>query len=275
MKGQIVKIISNLYTVNIDNKLYECMARGKFRNTGQTLVVGDYVKVDLVNKYILEVLARKNYLERPFIANVDLGLIITSLKEPLFSLNLLDKQITNLILNHITPVIILTKLDLCSKQELKEIKKIMKYYKKILKIKVFTNKNIRSIKHYIKNKLVFLTGQTGAGKSTLLNKIGNLNIKTDLISKSLGRGKHTTRHVEIYQVGKIKVADTPGFSAYDLTNFSKEQIKDSFLEFKNYQCQFKDCNHLKEKGCMVRSNVGKTILNSRYENYLKFIGEEK
>ena len=118
-----------------------------------------------------------------------------------------------------------------------------------------------------------IIGMSGAGKSTLINKLGSLNIKTDEISKALGRGKHTTRHVEIYEIGEIKIMDTPGFSALDLNGITKEQLRDSFIEFKKYSCRFKDCMHNKEIDCGVKTAVGKEILPSRYENYIKLLGE--
>lgn len=274
-KGQIIRIISNLYTVKINNNYYDCRARGKFRNENITPVVGDYVKIDLENNYILEILPRKNYFTRPLIANIDTALIVTSLKEPNLSLNLLDKQITNLLAKNIIPIIVLTKKDLCSKLELKKLKPIINYYQKNLNIKVLYNNNLWSLKHLLKNKLVVLTGQTGAGKSTLINKLGHLSLETQAISKSLGRGKHTTRHVEIYDIGKFRLADTPGFSAYDLKDLTVEELKNTFIEFQKYICKYKDCHHTKEQDCAVKKEVGRTILPSRYENYLQFLGEIK
>ena len=117
------------------------------------------------------------------------------------------------------------------------------------------------------------TGQTGAGKSSLLNKLDkSLNLKTDEISEALGRGKHTTRHVELFKVKKMNIADTPGFSALDFRDISNEQIKNSFIEFKDSNCKFKDCNHINERECEIKEKVAdNTILKSRYENYLNFI----
>lgn len=274
MEGQIVKIISNLYSVKINDQVYECRARGKFRNDGITPVVGDKCIIDCKNCYIIDILPRKNYLDRPLIANVDVAVIVTSVKKPDLSLNLLDKLISLITINNIKPVICFTKLDLLSKDELKEIKKIIKYYNSI-GIKTITNTKIKKIYKLLKNNIVVFTGQTGAGKSTLLNKIDkNLNLKTGEISESLGRGKHTTRHVELFNVKKMYIADTPGFSSLDLKDYSKEQIKNSFIEFKNNNCKFKDCSHINEKECDIKEKVNKNIiLKSRYENYLNFINK--
>ncbi len=273
--GRIIKIISNLYSVDVAGTIYEARARGKFRNDEVTPLVGDFVVIDTEDKYILEIEKRRNYLNRPMIANADVGLIITSVKDPDLSLNLLDKELLVVSNAGIEPVIVLTKMDLLSGREKREIKKVFDYYKG-LGYKVFTNKEVFKLKWYLRGKVVVLTGQTGAGKSTLLNKFDrNLNLATSPISKALGRGVHTTRHVELFKIGGMYIADTPGFSALDL-NFSKERLKSLYPEFKGVACKFQDCNHVKEKGCGVIEAVedGK-ILKSRYENYLKFRGEVK
>ena len=270
LKGMIVKNISNIYRVQVDNKYYDCEARGKFRKKGITPLVGDFVLFDEQNKYILDILPRKNELDRPSISNIDIALLVTSVKKPDLSLYLLDKLLTAVYLKNVIPVICFTKLDCLDKKELKSIKNIKKYYEK-LGIKVFNNQKLGKLLKYLKGKTVVLTGQTGAGKSSLLNAISpSLNLKTGEISDALGRGKHTTRHTEFYLIRDILIADTPGFSALDLKEFSKEDIRDAFLEFKSYQCEYKNCMHDKEECCKVKQAVeeGK-ILKSRYENYLK------
>lgn len=273
MQGKIIKNISNLYSVLVDNNIYECKPRGKFRNLNITPLVGDEVIIDEKNNYILDILPRKNELNRPCIANVDIALILTSVKDPDLSLLLLDKQISFLILNNIKPVIVFSKLDLVDNDILENVNNLTDYYESI-GIKVFNNNALDDIKKYLNGKEVVITGQTGAGKSTLINKLGDLNIKTNEISKALGRGKHTTRHVEIYRVDGINIADTPGFSALDINGYSKEEIRNSFLEFKNSNCRFKNCMHNKEKDCNIKDKVEKKlILKSRYENYCKIISE--
>ena len=269
--GQIVRIISNLYTVKVDNTYIDARARGVFRNKNLTPLVGDFVDIDIDKKVILDIKNRISMINRPMGANIIEGLIVTSLKAPDLSLSLLDKQISYLIINNIKPVIVLTKRDLVDIDELKDIEEIFKYYESI-GIPVFWNTELDRLKGFLEDKLT-VTGQTGAGKSTLINKLGSLNIKTDEISKALGRGKHTTRHVEIYEIGKIKIMDTPGFSALDLNGITKEQLRDSFIEFRKYSCRFKDCMHNKEIDCGVKTAVGKEILPSRYENYIKLLGE--
>ncbi len=274
MQGRIIKIISNLYTVKSNNNIYNCHARGKFRNDSLTPLVGDLVNFDEKNNYILEILPRKNSLDRPMISNVDSALIITSVKKPDLSLNLLDKEIVLCLQNNIEPIIIFTKLDLLKKNEIKDIKSIIKYYKKI-GIKVSTNKNMLAINKLIKNKTLVLTGQTGAGKSSLLNKLDkNLNLETNEISEALGRGKHTTRHVELFNYKSSLIADTPGFSSLEIKGLEKEKLKDLFLEFNGVTCKYKDCSHTNESECIVKKLVedGK-ILKSRYENYIRIMRE--
>ena len=272
MLGRIIKIISNLYTVETKDGLVECRARGKFRNDSITPLVGDKCIIDKENNYILEILPRTNELSRPLIANVDAALIVTSVKKPNLSLNLLDKMINIVTINNIESILCFSKLDLLDKQETKEIKKIISYYKKI-GYKVIINKEYKKLNKLLKGKIVVITGQTGAGKSTLLNKMDKtLNLKTDEISESLGRGKHTTRHTEVFKFKNFYIADTPGFSSLDFGNLSKEEIKNSFVEFKKYTCPFKDCMHSKEVDCEVKKAVEKgEILASRYNNYLDFI----
>lgn len=274
MKGKIIKLISNDYTVKNLDGIYVCKARGKFRNMGLSPVVGDEVVFDEVNNYILEVLPRKNELYRPSIANVDVLLIITSLKQPDFSSNLLDKFLVISEYNRIKPIIIFTKYDLLNEEETKKIDEIINYYKKI-GYEVYINNDVNSIKKIFKNKVCVFTGQSGAGKSTLLNKIKpDLNLKTGEISFALNRGKHTTRHTELLELCDGLVADTPGFSALEFTDMSKGDIRDNFVEFNEYRdnCQFRDCFHVHEKKCMIKEKVSDgTILKSRYDNYINFI----
>ena len=275
MNGKITRIISNLYTVKAGEELYGCRARGRFRKDGISPVVGDNVIIDPEENYILEILPRKNQLDRPVIANVDMAFIVTSTKKPNLDLVLLDKLISVITYNDIEPVIILTKTDLLIREEEIEYVNNLKDYYEMIGIKVFYNTEVNEIKRVVKNKLVVLAGQTGAGKSSLLNRIdGNLNIKTDEISEALGRGKHTTRHVELYEIGGCLIADTPGFSALDLKEVDKIQLKDTFIEFSNYECKFRDCIHNKETGCKVKEAVeNKQILKTRYDNYLSFLKE--
>ncbi len=272
MKGIIVKNISNDYTISSNNKTYICKPRGKFRINNQIPLVGDLVEFDEQNHYITNIYPRRNELIRPSIANIDIAVIVTSVKHPNFDTNLLDKTLTIISYNNITPIIYFTKLDLLNEIEKNDINKYINYYQKIGYLIAKTPNELLSL---IKNKTVVFTGQSGAGKSTLLNKINpNLSLKTDEISYALGRGKHTTRHTELYQIDNTYIADTPGFSKIDFQNMRPIDIRDNMKEmFDNLEyCKYKDCMHTKEDGCKVIEMVKKNeILESRYNNYRQFI----
>lgn len=273
MQGIIIKNISNDYTILSNNEKFICKARGKFRKEKITPLVGDNCIFDKEKKYIIEILDRKTELVRPPVANIDQAVIITSAKEPDFSSNLLDKLLCIIEYNNITPIICFTKLDLLNEEEKKNILKIIEYYKKI-GYQVYENTEIEKIKKIFKDKITVFTGQSGAGKSTLLNKLNSkLNLKTNQISKALGRGKHTTRHVELLEMFNGLIADTPGFSSISFIEMKNEDIRDNFIEFNIYRdkCEYKDCMHITENNCEIKKQIEQNnILNSRYENYLKF-----
>lgn len=276
MKGQIVKISSDLHFVNFGNEIYPCKCRGIFRKEHITPVVGDYVLFNKDKKLIEEILPRKNIFQRPKVSNIDRAFLITSLKLPDFSLNLLDKFLVLMEINKVEPIICITKSDLVSDEYLKYINDIMDYYKNLGYVVVY-NTELDKICDLLKDKTSVFTGQTGAGKSTLLNKLNpDWNLETGDVSVALGRGKHTTRVVELFDFCNGKVMDTPGFSSLEFKDYSKEQIRDAFVEFLNNPCPFKDCNHTKEEECVVKREVlANNILESRYLNYLNFIGEDK
>lgn len=278
MKGRVIKIYNNLYIVDIDGTLYECKSRGKFRKDNITICVGDIVKVDTKLLIIEEVYHRKNNLIRPSISNVDQVIIVISAIKPKFDTNLLDKLLIMIEYNKILPIIVVTKLDLLNHKQKKVIKEIMKYYKSI-GYQVYKNTEKRKIRKLFKNKVSVLAGQSGAGKSTLLNRLNvKLKLQTNEISEALGRGKHTTRHVHLLPLFNGLVADTPGFSALDLTGMNVMDIKHNFVDFYEVedQCDFKNCTHQLEHNCKVKELVSKNkILKTRYENYLKFVKEVK
>lgn len=269
--GKIIKIISNSFTVLAD-KTYICQARGKFRNLKIKPVVGDNVIFDNKNNIITDILERKNYLVRPPVANIDQAVIVVSVKEPDLDLYLLDKLLCIIEYNNIKPIICFTKVDLLNDNT--EYLKIKDYYKKI-GYQVFENTDTK-IKEIFKDKITVFAGQSGAGKSTLLNILdSSLNLKTNAISHALGRGKHTTRHVELFNLYGGFIADTPGFSSLSLSDIDRNYIKDNMIEFNEYKdlCGYRDCMHTKEIDCEIKKRVGSDILVSRYENYIKFLKE--
>ncbi len=274
MQGQIIKISSNRHIVYSNGKKYNTIPRGKFRKEKLIPKVGDYVRFNDKTLVIEEILPRKNTFNRPMVSNIDRAFIITSLVNPDFSLGLLDKFIAHMELNNVDVVICLTKTDLIKEQTYEKIKELMVYYTNI-GYKVITNKALDQIKNLIKDNTNVFIGQTGAGKSTLLNKLNpDWNLKTGEVSLALGRGRHTTRNVELYEFLDGKVLDTPGFSALDFSIYKKEDIKYAFKEFSNYTCPFKDCSHTKEKECSIKKAVDEgKIIKSRYDSYLKFYEE--
>lgn len=278
MQGRIICINTSIHKVLLENNtILDCKTRGKLRNMDISPVVGDFVIVDTDKQVIEKVLKRKNYLERPLISNIDKLLIVMSTAIPSFSSYLIDKFLIIAKSNNIEPIIVITKTDMISFKEKIDVKKYIKYYRKI-GIKTYINKDVLKIKKEFKGSVVALCGQTGAGKSSLLNRIdASLSLKTGEVSLSLGRGKHTTRLVELLEVNQGLIADTPGFSSLEI-KIPKNDIKKYYPEF-NIQCKYKSCNHIKEDGCKVIELVNKNkIPKWRYDNYLKFleeVGKEK
>lgn len=270
MQGTVIKAISSNFYVKVDEEVIICTQRGVLKKNKTLPLIGDKVIIDKEKKVIEKILPRKNEILRPNVSNIDNGLIVTSLKHPNLDLNLLDKLLVELEINKIKPIICLTKKDLLTPDEFSKYESIINYYKKI-GYQVFYNTDLTLIKKELIGKITVFMGQTGAGKSTLLNNLFKMNLKTGEISLALGRGRHTTRVVEILEIGDIKVLDTPGFSSLSFLNYNLESVKNAFIEFKNYPCLYKDCNHDKESECNLKKAVSNNlVLKSRYENYLNF-----
>ncbi|MBB5148985.1 MULTISPECIES: ribosome small subunit-dependent GTPase A [Ureibacillus] len=283
--GQIRKALSGYYYVYDEGKLLQCRGRGVFRKRGEQPLVGDFVEYEKVEEgsdgVIKKIFPRKNELIRPPIANVDQSLLVFSVKEPDFNTILLDRFLVILESHQVIPIICLTKMDLLTEKEKDEINSYIKIYKDIGYEVVDTYKNdptlLDRLEPILKGKTTVLAGQSGVGKSTLLNTlIPNLNLKTGEISQSLGRGKHTTRHVELIEVAGGLVADTPGFSSFEFDHLEKEDLTTCFPEFerKKDECKFRGCLHLKEPKCAIKAGVETgDILEFRYEHYLQFLQE--
>lgn len=279
MVGRIVKLISNQYKVLLDDQsIVDTIASGRLRlkfapKTGDLVELevreGKHVIVDIKNRY--------NDLRRPPIANIDQMLIVMSAKNPEFSVSLVDQLL--IMANHhdINPIIIVSKMDLLSDDD--PINADINDYEKSGYRVVRSGKDYSTteIEEIVANKFSVLSGQSGAGKSTLLNRINpEFSIKTQEISEALGRGKHTTRHVEYMPIKSGWVADTPGFSKIDLTVLSKEELRDSMGEFLSYaeNCRFRDCYHINEPGCQVKQAVESGLIpEKRYINYVKYYEE--
>lgn len=270
MRGLIIKIISGDYFVKTDTETIKCKPLGVFRHKKLTPKVGDIVEVK--DNTIIEVQKRKNELIRPVVANVDKVIIVTSLVEPDLNLHLMDRIISQAEYNNIEIILVFSKADLV---KLEDYNNIFAYYKKI-GYKVYLSPNdYESIKTEINNNVCVVAGQSGVGKSTLINLFDDFQIKTDEISKALGRGKHTTRCSELLPVGSGYIADTPGFGTVDL-DMDLVSLSQTFVEFFECKCKFNPCLHLNEPQCSVKQKVeNNEILKSRYDNYLDFVKEIK
>ena len=283
-KGKIVKGIGGFYYVDADDAIYECKARGNFRNNNMSPLVGDNVEFSInenAENRIEEIFERKNSLVRPPLANLDILFIVCSLVDPKINLQIIDRLIAVAEYKSIEPVIVLTKIDLDSDyQQYVDI-----YSSAGFKVICINNTDFVSadeIKELMQGKVCAFTGNTGVGKSTLLNNLfPELNLETGETSKKLGRGKHTTRHSELFRQCGGYIADTPGFSSLDIQRYDKimkEDLPYCFREFRVYlgECRFNSCTHINDKGCAVCQALkdGK-ISPSRHSSYVAMYNEVK
>ncbi|WP_062048616.1 ribosome small subunit-dependent GTPase A [Bacillus sp. JCM 19034] len=286
-KGKITKALSGFYYVKNEDGLFQCRARGNFRKRKIKPLVGDQVLFEAENKtdgYILEIEERKNELIRPPIANIDQAILVFSALEPDFSLLLLDRFLVHIEAHAIQPLIVISKVDLVHDEAtFKQLKAYKSLYESIgytvLFASINENSDIDEIKHYLKGQMSVVAGQSGVGKSSLLNMLDpNLEIETNEISSHLGRGKHTTRHVELLPIFGGLVADTPGFSSLDFVDISPEELSLYFLEMKELssKCKFRGCTHSSEPSCAVKEVYERGgIAKSRFEHYQLFLEEIK
>jgi len=283
--GRIIKALSGFYYVQSGDRVYTCKGRGVFRNQRITPLVGDYVTFDYTDDgegYIQTIEERKNELTRPPIANITQAIIVTTVSEPDFSSQLLDRFLVKVEAKEIKPLIVMTKKDLATDAEIAVMYDYIADYEALGYTVYFVSleqdtSEVELIKQHFKDEVTVLMGQSGVGKSTLLNVIKpTLEIKTGEISKSLGRGKHTTRHVELLEVAGGFVADTPGFSSMEFQTLEQEALSDCFIEMKKNKayCKFRSCLHVKEPQCAVKKAVESgEIKQYRYDHYLQFLQE--
>lgn len=287
MKGRIVKGIAGFYYVYAEKHgLYECKAKGIFRNKKIKPLVGDFVEIQVIDEKektgnIVEILPRENELIRPAVANVDQALIVFSVRQPNPNLNLLDKFLVMMEYQNIETIICFNKTDLGEDSFIEELKRI---YNQAGYPVFFTSTTeqtgVEQIKEAVKGKCTVLAGPSGVGKSSMLNALTeNYTMETGSVSNKIGRGRHTTRHSEIFHLGEnTYVFDTPGFSSLYVPGMTKEALEDCFPEFFQYagQCRFSGCAHIDEPDCQIKKALqnGK-IDQSRYQNYKMMYGELK
>lgn len=283
-EGILLKAVGGLYTVETPSGIYECKARGIFRKHDISPCAGDRVILSDISgetAVVDKILPRKNSLIRPPLANLDYIVFVISTCEPAPNLTLLDKFLAIASFKEIGSIIAVTKLDLQRDVSLRDI--YMNSGAEFLEIDYDDPSSYMKLYDMLSGKVSAFTGNTGVGKSTLLNHIDDsLEIKTGEISKKLGRGRHTTRNVELYKLQNGGyIADTPGFSTFETHKYDiimKNQLADCFPEFREYagDCRFPDCAHIKEKGCAVLEAVKKgDIPESRHNSYAEMYEESR
>lgn len=272
---RIIKALSGFYYVQTEDGVVECRARGRFRRQDQSPLVGDFVRITPQgDKGVLEaLLPRKNAFIRPAVANIDQLVVLASCAIPVTEPFLIDRVLAIAQLQNVPALVVVNKDDLAPAQPLAEI------YRRagvpVLVTSAETGEGIEALREALAGKLSCLTGNSGVGKSSLLNRAcPQLQLPVGEVSEKLGRGRHTTRHIELYSLGSNTfVADTPGFSAFDTERMElvhKEQLQYAFPEFAPYlgHCQFPDCAHRKEPGCAVRKALAEgEIGQTRYDSY--------
>lgn len=287
MQGKIVKGIAGFYYVHIENMgVYECKAKGVFRNKSIKPLVGDNVLIDIIDPQlkkgnIIEILERENQLIRPAVANVDQAMIVFAVKKPDPNLNLLDKFLVMMEFQNIETIICFNKTDIGDEEFMDELKTIYNNAGyKVIFASATKEEGIELVKKELQGKSTVFAGPSGVGKSSMLNALtSDYTMETGKVSEKIGRGKHTTRHSEIFNIDESTyVFDTPGFSSLFVPGMTKEKLEDCFPEFMEYtnNCRFIGCAHINEPDCAVKDALeeGKISL-SRYENFKLMYNELK
>lgn len=285
MRGTIVKALSGFYYVDVgtDRDPVACRGRGKLRHNKITPLVGDHVEITVTAEgtgMVDEVLPRSNQFQRPMVANMDQLVILASGAIPVTDPFLIDRMIALAEYKHCQPIICFNKCDLEPAEELVELYRKAGFQS--FSISAQTGAGLDQLMGVLEGKISAFTGNSGVGKSSVLNALcPQFGLKVGEVSEKLGRGRHTTRHVELFRVGGGLVADTPGFSAFDVEQMElipKEELERTFREFHPYldQCRFVSCAHVKERGCAVRQAVEQgEIAESRYRSYVRLYEQVK
>ena len=287
MQGKIIKGIAGFYYVHVvESGVYECKAKGVFRKEKIKPLVGDNVRIEILDEEnktgnIVEIFPRKNELIRPAVANIDQALVVFAVTKPTPHFNLLDRFLVMMERKEIPVVLCFNKKDIATSSEIAELEAI---YEKCGYPIVFTSaleqENIEEIRRLLLKKTTAIAGPSGVGKSSLINLLQNqVQMETGTISRKIERGKHTTRHSELIAVDADSyIMDTPGFSSLYVNDFEKEELKYYFREFASYegQCRFQGCDHVHEPGCAVKEALEEGKIHPiRYKNYLEMYTELK
>lgn len=286
MQGRVIKGIAGFYYVQTEQGVYECKAKGIFRKMKIKIIPGDYVTIEILSEEekkgnIETLLERRNELIRPVVSNVDQALIIFATKEPQPNFNLLDRMILLMREQNIDIILCFNKCDLISKEEKEQLEKTYRNSGcKLMFTSTKQNVGIEELKKELFGKTTVLAGPSGVGKSSTINLLQNeICMETGAVSEKISRGKHTTRHAELIAADESTyLVDTPGFSSLYTFDIEKEELKEYYEEFLEYNgaCRFLGCLHYKEPDCAVKEQVeqGK-ISKIRYENYIQILEEIK
>ncbi len=286
MQGLIIENRTNLYKIETKEKIYEATARGKFKKDEITPVVGDIVEIQVIDeensKAVIEnIEERKVYIKRPKLANITQIIFVVSSKDPKPDLLMLDKQLAFAEFLEIKAVIVLNKTDLDKKKEFQNIKQVYeKIGYKIIETNAKNREGIKELREILKNNINAFSGNSGVGKSTLINGIFNNEITQEgEISKKNKRGKNTTTSTKLYEIDKnTYIADTPGFSTFDISEIESKDLAQYFIEFNKYipNCEFVGCTHIKEENCGIKQAIEEgNIAQSRYERFCRIYSELK
>ena len=271
LEGRIISNVSNLYQVELENRIVECVPRGKMKQGEFSPVVGDYVEIEELeneNKGVIcNILERSMYSKRPKMANLTQIILVVSLKSPKPDLLLLDKQLVYAEYLNIKPIICINKIDLGKEEQIKEIHEV---YEKIGYTVIDTNAKekigINKLKSLLSNEVTAFSGNSGVGKSTLINSLfGENRTEEGLISKKNQRGKNTTTSVTLYKIENGYIADTPGFSTFSIEEIESKDLSKYFIEFGKYlnNCEYADCEHEKEENCGIKKAIQEKKIDIR------------